>query len=1364
MANLASLKIAIESGDIKKAQSELEKLSSSANKTEKSTQGVSSAFGKLGAIIGTVGFATMAIETIKVADSMKLLEARIKLVSDATESYADNQKKLISIANENKTAFSSVAQLYTKMKPDLEKMGVSTQTVMKITDSFSKSLLIGGASAQESSAAILQFSQAMASGRLQGDEYRSMIENNPRFMRLLREELGKTSAEIKQMATDGKLTADVLSGALINGFSKLKEEAKTIPTVVGGAIEVLKNTTGTTIESLDKMTGASAYVVKAIEGITGAVGKAPEYFSTFDKHIDTFILKHQNSYKVVKALSDLILDIANVGATVVEESGNLASKSLSGFATWVDSISDPIIKNLEDIKKLQQDLDKTFKKPIEKLIVPKSGEEDYKELVKSRLETAKAFSDSERELRDQQNMAFFASETERTEKETKDKEKAEKEKLKAQKKAQQDAEKLAEDWNKRKLELVYENSIAEQDEVSKPYILLEKKYNEDLEKFKGNQEAKRLLTENYYIEVERLNKETVEKFNKDEEEKLKKKEDFINRSLGLYEDEATKIIQKYTEIFDKSDLFSDEQIQKLIENMNEALEKAKPELKFSASIELDPKDLEGVPKAIASIGKGMDKLDKEQKQYKDNQKNIVKGSKEWKENDEKHVQSQINGYANIAGAMSNMFDEGSREAAAFQAIESGLAVVAGVRAILTAGTGDPYTAIPRMVAMAAMVAATLQKANIAFGGGGTKTSVSYADSVSAMAANTGTGTVLGDASKQSESITKSMEILKDFAKPQYSVLTQMNKYLASIDQKLGGVSALIYQNAGYAMGQGYTAPSATVSGIGTSFLAGNDKFNNAIEKLISAGGDKLSSISVLPMKLGSSIIGAVLNGLFGKTSVSQALTDSGIYFADTLLTSAIKEFNGSAYQTITTTTTKKSWFSKSSSSSIATYFEDLDSETERQFSLVLSNLYQTTLLAGLALDTSSEEVSKSLENFVVSIGKISLLGKTNDEIQTALEAIFGKIGDNISATAFPLLTAFQQVGEGLFTTMTRVATGMEEAGYYIGRLGNAFQDIKYTDILNKQGDVGFEALLQSIVKVDESLYGLSNGVVEIIANLDATAEELYTTYSALQLIRIGMSTMGKEAKYLTSSMVLGAGSISELGDGLSSFIENFMSDTEQIAYKTSVLSAQFASAGVTMPKTSDEFKALINSIDLSTESGQELYGRLITLSDGFNELQDAISGSDLSSLLTSITAFVTKMRTETTTASATTSFNTFMTSFNAMIDAIGSGSTELSTIGATALTNAQSYIDAVTATASSSKEIDYAKKVLANKFEGVVLSPDITLGTINDTLKFNLGDKSAIVMELNALRTQIDYLNSLNTTQTATSVKTLQAVRATIPA
>lgn len=167
--------------------------------------------------------------------------------------------------------------------------------------------------------------------------------------------------------------------------------------------------------------------------------------------------------------------------------------------------------------------------------------------------------------------------------------------------------------------------------------------------------------------------------------------------------------------------------------------------------------------------------------------------------------------------------------------------------------------------------------------------------------NTGTWNVLGDSEAVSESITKSLEILEDFAEPQYQTLQQsMNKYLANISNALGGVSSLLIRWWFRFWRRVYT----------NKYNNSKRKINNDIANAIVGGGVGLI-LSKLKIPIISDIAGMfgglinnVMGGLFGKTSVSSTMTDSGIYFANQLLTNAIENFNGSAYQTIQTTVSK----------------------------------------------------------------------------------------------------------------------------------------------------------------------------------------------------------------------------------------------------------------------------------------------------------------------------------------------------------------------------------------------------------------------------------------------------------------------------
>lgn len=648
--------------------------------------------------------------------------------------------------------------------------------------------------------------------------------------------------------------------------------------------------------------------------------------------------------------------------------------------------------------------------------------------------------------------------------------------------------------------------------------------------------------------------------------------------LNLIEDKNSEVAQKLSVEYLSS-----------IKTITDEIEKIK-----DIDINVNVKGFDDITNGLASLVNSFSDLQKIAKDHEKQTKRLVKGSDEYNKVSLNTASNQIGAYANMTGAMGGFFTKNEQAQKklmelqrvmfmAQMAMELQKQFAYGTTALAASLTLPPPASFAAFAATGAMLASL----GIMVGGalsGSDKETVSY-DAFSAKAENLGTGSVLGDTKAVSESIKNSLEVLEDYAQPQFAVLSEMNKSLKTLNERIGGMSSLLIRQGGFAFGEGF-------QGFDTGF---KNNINLGIEGL-------LSKIPVIGDLFGG-IIGSVMGGLFGKKSVSQSITDYGINFNKVLLTEAINAINGEAFQTVLTTTTKKTWFSKSTSHSYNTYFKDLDDEIERQFSLVLSNLYNTTLLTGQALDTNIDQIKNSLSNFQVEIGKISTKGKTGAEIQEQISNIFGAIGDNIALTAFPALQAFQQIGEGLFETMTRVGTGMEVAKYYIKRLGYAFENIKYTEIENKQGDVALEALAQSIKKLDEAVYGANNGVVQMIDKFSGTAEELYSMYTTFEDLRIQLENVNQNARSLTSSMILGAGSIEKLKGGLDDYFENFLTAEQRLRAETQAMIQEFDKLSLVLPTGKDGFISLVESIDTTTESGQELYGRLITLSDSFAQLE-----------------------------------------------------------------------------------------------------------------------------------------------------------------
>ena len=298
--DVASLIVTVQTKGVEAAQRELDKLTKSATTTEKSVSGLSKAFTSLIAV-GAV--AQLGKQFATISDNMTLVEARIRLVSKASEDYISIQNRLLEVANENRVSFKEMGELYAKLATPLKSLGANTQTVLDVTDAFGKTLLISGASASEANGAIRQFSQAMASGVLRGEEFNSMMENAPRAMKSLQESLGKTQGELRKMAENGELAAGVVAGALLRDLTRLEEEASRIPKTIGGEFEKLWNQLGVSVQKFNEVTEANKSLANAVTYTTEWLSKMTIEFDKAAKAKDKFLKENNAGFVVMEEIA-----------------------------------------------------------------------------------------------------------------------------------------------------------------------------------------------------------------------------------------------------------------------------------------------------------------------------------------------------------------------------------------------------------------------------------------------------------------------------------------------------------------------------------------------------------------------------------------------------------------------------------------------------------------------------------------------------------------------------------------------------------------------------------------------------------------------------------------------------------------------------------------------------------------------------------------------------------------------------------------------------------------------------------------------------------------------------------------------------
>lgn len=178
------------------------------------------ALGGLRGALLSVGATAVVGGMIRSAASAEQLQLRLRSLS---KEYGESARLQQFVAQSAKTfgqsqveAAQGVADVYARLRP----LGISLSQIETVYKGFNAVALASGTSAEAASGAFLQLSQALGSGTLQGDEFRSVAEQVPGILRLVANEMGVTVGELKKLGSDGKITADILINSLAKGFEE----------------------------------------------------------------------------------------------------------------------------------------------------------------------------------------------------------------------------------------------------------------------------------------------------------------------------------------------------------------------------------------------------------------------------------------------------------------------------------------------------------------------------------------------------------------------------------------------------------------------------------------------------------------------------------------------------------------------------------------------------------------------------------------------------------------------------------------------------------------------------------------------------------------------------------------------------------------------------------------------------------------------------------------------------------------------------------------------------------------------------------------------------------------------------------------
>ena len=220
-----------------------------------------------------IGF-TLAKRMLQLSDATVQTTARLNLMAREGENVAQIQESIYQSAQRTRTSYMATADVVSKLGLRAGDAFSGSGEIIQFAENLNKQFVIAGASQQEISSASLQLTQALGSGVLRGEELNAVFEAAPNIIQTIADYLGVSIGEIRGLASDGQITAEIVKNAMLSATDTINEQFESMPMTWGQAWTMIKNAGVRALESVsgkinDLLNNDTGQAI--IEGIIGSM-------------------------------------------------------------------------------------------------------------------------------------------------------------------------------------------------------------------------------------------------------------------------------------------------------------------------------------------------------------------------------------------------------------------------------------------------------------------------------------------------------------------------------------------------------------------------------------------------------------------------------------------------------------------------------------------------------------------------------------------------------------------------------------------------------------------------------------------------------------------------------------------------------------------------------------------------------------------------------------------------------------------------------------------------------------------------------------------------------------------------------------
>lgn len=282
---------------------------------------VSALWGQLKTLLGVyVGFQSVK-SLLNMSDQLSNINSRFSMINDGALTNAELTREIYNMAERSRSSFESTAAVVSRIGMNAKDAFSSTAELVKFTEVLNKKFVIAGSSAEEMNSALLQLSQGLASGVLRGEELNAVFESAPNIIQSIADYLGVPIGQIRKLASEGLLTADIVKNAMLASADETNKQFEQMPKTFGQIWTSFKN--------------------KAIFALQPIYNKLQEIANY--KGFDTFVNNVVNCIGVIAKIGSYVINVIIGAFNLLAKVGSFVAENWRVVAPLIFGVVAPLV-------------------------------------------------------------------------------------------------------------------------------------------------------------------------------------------------------------------------------------------------------------------------------------------------------------------------------------------------------------------------------------------------------------------------------------------------------------------------------------------------------------------------------------------------------------------------------------------------------------------------------------------------------------------------------------------------------------------------------------------------------------------------------------------------------------------------------------------------------------------------------------------------------------------------------------------------------------------------------------------------------------------------------------------------------------